>query len=109
MIELRSDVVVNDGGWHEVRAQFNPAYMEVSVDGKKKSLRPTGGKSRHIDLSGLLYIGGVEAAKRSRAATQGVKSASKGHGLQGCLSQLELDGRRIGKHISFFFPVLVAI
>ena len=32
VIELWSDVSVNDGGWHEVKAQFNPSYMEVTVD-----------------------------------------------------------------------------
>ena len=27
VIELWSDVEVNDGGWHKVRVQFNPSYM----------------------------------------------------------------------------------
>ena len=100
--ELWSDVSVNDGGWHEVKAQFNPSYMEVTVDGRKKSHRPQNkGQNRHIDLSGLLYFGGIEATGRSRAVSQGVTAAqapSLGQlgGLRGCLSQLELDGRRIG-------------
>ena len=56
---------------------------------------------RHIDLSGLLYFGGIEATKRSRAVSQGVTAAQAAPvgqlgGLRGCLSQLELDGRRIG-------------
>jgi hypothetical protein len=71
VIELWSDVEVNDGGWHEVRAQFNPSYMEVTVDGRKKSHRPELLDNRHIDLSGLLYFGGIEAIKRSRAVSQG--------------------------------------
>ena len=101
MIELWSDVEVNDGGWHEVRAQFNPSYMEVTVDGRKKSHRPELRDNRHIDLSGLLYFGGIEAVKRSRAVSQGVTAAQAAPvgqlgGLRGCLSQLELDGRRIG-------------
>jgi hypothetical protein len=84
-----------------VKAQFNPSYMEVTVDGRKKSLRPSLGENRHIDLSGLLYFGGIEATKRSRAVSQGVQSAQAAPigqlgGLRGCLSQLELDGRRIG-------------
>ena len=101
VIELWSDVEVNDGGWHEVRAQFNPSYMEVTVDGRKKSHRPELRDNRHIDLSGLLYFGGIEAVKRSRAVSQGVTAAQAAPvgqlgGLRGCLSQLELDGRRIG-------------
>ena len=75
VIELWSDVEVNDGGWHEVRAQFNPSYMEVTVDGRKKSHRPELLDNRHIDLSGLLYFGGIEAIKRSRAVSQGVTAA----------------------------------
>ena len=101
MIELYSDVSVNDGGWHEVRAQFEPSFMEVTVDGRKKSHRPELRDNRHIDLSGLLYFGGIEATKRSRAVSQGVTAAQAAPvgqlgGLRGCLSQLELDGRRIG-------------
>ena len=70
-----SDVQVNDGGWHEVKAQFNPSYMEVTVDGVKKFHRPELRQNRHIDLSGLLYFGGIEATKRSRAVSQGVTAA----------------------------------
>ncbi len=47
---MRSNILVNDGQWHDVKAQFNPAYMEVSVDGEKKSLRPRVGENKHIDL-----------------------------------------------------------
>lgn len=85
---------MNDGGWHEVKAQFNPSYMEVTVDNIKKSHRPENRDNRQIDLSGPLYFGGVQVTKRSRASAQGVNVASSG--LRGCLSQLELDGRRIG-------------
>ncbi len=92
---------MNDGGWHVVKAQFNPSYMEVTVDGRKKSHRPELRDNRHIDLSGLLYFGGIEATKRSRAVSQGVRGAQAAQvgelgGLLGCLSEFELDGRRIG-------------
>jgi hypothetical protein len=72
VIELKSNILVNDGQWHDVKAQFNPAYMEVSVDGEKKSLRPRLGENKHIDLSGLLYFGGIEpGTKKLRAVDQG--------------------------------------
>jgi hypothetical protein len=41
-----------------------------------------------------LYIGGISLKKKSRAIQDGVKSGSSG--LQGCISQLYLDGRNIG-------------
>ena len=47
--------------------------MEVSVDGEKKSLRPRVGENIHIDLSGLLYFGGIEpGTKKQRAVDQGI-------------------------------------
>ena len=46
--------------------------MEVAVDGEKKSLRPRAGDNKHIDLSGLLYFGGIEpGSKKQRAVDQG--------------------------------------
>ena len=81
--------------------------MEVSVDGQKKSLRPTDNyfydhKNRgKVELNSNLYIGGLDASKRSRAIAQGVNGASHAAsgtygGLRGCIHQIELDGRKIG-------------
>ena len=101
VIELWSNTKVNDGGWHNVQAQFNPSYLEVTVDGHKKSHRPELRENQHIDLNGLMYFGGMETMKKSRAAMQGVAAAQalpfgQLGGLRGCLSQMELDGRQIG-------------
>ena len=41
-----------------------------------------------------LYIGGISLKKKSRAIKDGVKSGSSG--LQGCITDLYLDGRNIG-------------
>ena len=76
MIELLSDVAVDDGQWHHVRTQFNPSrYIEVTVDGVKKSLRPSGGSNgptggTNIDLKGLLYFGGLHSSKLGLADSQ---------------------------------------
>ena len=76
MIELLSDVAVDDGQWHHVRTQFNPSrYIEVTVDGVKKSLRPSGGsngfaRGTNIDLKGLLYFGGLHSSKLGLADSQ---------------------------------------
>ena len=107
-IQLLSDRAIDDGQWHDIRAQFNPAYIEVAVDGNKKSLRPSGNirghSSRgggHVDLNGNLYFGGVVWSKRKRAISQGVSGANHAAtgtygGLRGCVHQIELDGRKIG-------------
>ena len=110
MLELTSDVPVADGEWHTVLAKFNPTYMEITVDGATQTLRPSTalggngrggeGSNRHVDLSGLLYFGGIEpGAKRSRAFVQGVEAAAAedaASGLEGCLRDLTLDGRQVG-------------
>ena len=89
MIELKSNILVSDGQWHDVKAQFNPAYMEVSVDGEKKSLRPRSGENKHIDLSGLLYFGGIEpGSKRQRAVDQGRKRLSSSLAAKKLLASL---------------------
>ena len=100
VLELLSDTAIDDGQWHNVRAQFNPSYLEVTVDSQKKSLRPRG-SDRHINLNGLLYFGGIEPSKRGQAVSQGIQGANKATigtygGLRGCLQKLELDGRKIG-------------
>ena len=60
---------------------------------------PPSRPARHVDLSGLLYFGGVEPGpKRSRAFVQGVEAAAAAApdhaGLEGCLRDLTLDGRQ---------------
>ena len=93
-------MAIDDGQWHEIRTQFNPSYMEITVDNQKKTLRPASG-DKNIDLSGLLYFGGVHHSKRSQAVLQGLKGASHAAagtygGLRGCIHDIELDGRKIG-------------
>ena len=97
VIELLSDVAIDDGQWHQVRAQFNPSrYMEVTVDGVKKSLRPPDGSGggradRNIDLSGLLYFGGVHASKLGQANAQGIKVLGQIHFIQAQIGLISWD------------------
>ena len=77
VLELKGPSRVDDGRWHEVTTQFTPSYMEVSVDGEKRLLRPSLGENRHVDLSGLMYFGGVDSARVDRAREQGVKASGE--------------------------------
>ena len=74
-IELRSQWSVSDGKWHEVVIQFNPTFMEISVDGAAVSQRLPQGGSRYLDLAETVFVGGIELNKRSRALGQGLLSA----------------------------------
>ena len=74
-IELRSQWAVVDGKWHDVVVQFNPTFMEISVDGAPVSQRLPQGGSRFLDLADTVYVGGIELNKRSRALGQGLLTA----------------------------------
>ena len=74
-LELRSQWAVADGKWHEVVVQFNPTFMEINVDGAPVSQRLPQGGSRFLDLADIVYVGGTELNKRSRALGQGLLTA----------------------------------
>jgi hypothetical protein len=58
-----------------VVVQFNPTFMEISVDGASVSQRLPQGGSRFLDLADTVYVGGIELNKRSRALGQGLLTA----------------------------------
>jgi chondroitin sulfate proteoglycan 4 len=74
-LELSSQWVVTDGKWHNVVVQFNPTFMEISVDGAAVSQRLPQGGSRYLDLAETVFVGGIELNKRSRALGQGLLTA----------------------------------
>nr|XP_040572532.1 chondroitin sulfate proteoglycan 4-like [Lepeophtheirus salmonis] len=97
-IELSSGVRISDGKWHEVLAQFSPKYLELSVDGQRKYERPSlkSNSNKHIDLSGHLYFGGMDSRIRKRAIEEHGIDSSTESPLNGCISDIQLDGRLIG-------------
>ncbi|XP_076336058.1 chondroitin sulfate proteoglycan 4-like [Tachypleus tridentatus] len=46
VVVLKSDNAVNDGHWHQVETQFSPTYVELTVDGESKNIRPGLGENR---------------------------------------------------------------
>lgn len=74
-LQLRSQWAVTDGKWHDVVVQFNPTFMEISVDGAPVSQRLPQGSSRYLDLAETVFVGGIELNKRSRALSQGLLTA----------------------------------
>ena len=94
-LELKSKIPVDDGRWHQISANFNPTYVEIIVDGDSESLRPDQGQGQaKVDLSGLLYFGGIEEKQKEEALKQGIQSSVED--LKGCLKDLEVDGRKVG-------------
>ncbi|XP_022241093.1 chondroitin sulfate proteoglycan 4-like [Limulus polyphemus] len=99
VIEIQSDVMISDGEWHYVEVDFSSMFLEIEVDGKRESLRPSVGQNRFFDLDGFLYIGGIEKNKQSRALQQGIKSlvlGSTSSSLGGCLQNIKLNDQQVG-------------
>ncbi|RWS29422.1 Chondroitin sulfate proteoglycan 4-like protein [Leptotrombidium deliense] len=99
VVVLQSDVTVNDGFWHDVELKFSPTYLEVSVDGKSRNLRPSLGDKKFYDLSDSLYIGGLELNKQTFAFQQGLQTVlSEGTeiSLKGCLKDIKVNEQNIG-------------
>ncbi|RWS13968.1 Chondroitin sulfate proteoglycan 4-like protein [Dinothrombium tinctorium] len=99
VVVLQSDVIVNDGQWHEVELRFSPSYLEITVDGKSRNLRPSLGDKKFFDLSNDLYVGGLELNKQSIAFQQGLQSVlSEGTeiSMRGCLKAIKINDDLIG-------------
>ena len=72
-----SSVYMSDGEWHHVEALFSPTYMELSTDDHIESQPTTAAENKYFDLSGFLFIGGIEVNKQARAVQQGVINGDK--------------------------------
>ena len=103
-VDLFSDQAVNDGLWHQMELRLAAGTVELKIDGKSSSssssnVRDSGfltatPSNKYLELSGQIYLGGVETARHARALAQGVRTANSS--LRGCIRRLELDGRLLG-------------
>ncbi|XP_076037801.1 chondroitin sulfate proteoglycan 4-like [Oratosquilla oratoria] len=87
-LDLNSSVYVSDGSWHGVKATFNPTYLELRVDDVVSSQPAHLGENKFFDLSGYVYVGGIELNRQARAVTQGVRSGDTS--LAGCIQDLKI-------------------
>ena len=78
---LNSTTYINDGVWHRLEAHFKPTYMELSVDDRIEDQPTHVGENKFFDLSGYLFVGGVEVNKQARAVSQGARNGDKRYGL----------------------------
>lgn len=49
---------------------------------------------KYLELSGQIYLGGIDRNRHGRAFNQGIRTSNSS--LRGCLRSLELDGRLLG-------------
>lgn len=97
VVVLQSDVIVNDGLWHEVVVVFSPGYLEVTVDGKQRTLQPNPG-TKPFDLKNELFVGGIDSRHEFVALQQGLNTIlSEGpeSSLVGCIKEIRVNRKPI--------------
>ena len=77
----RSSIPVNDGSWHSVVTQFTPSLLRIAVDQHESTFPIASSGKKYLDLSGPLFIGGLEINKKARALQQGIRSADKRYAI----------------------------
>ncbi|XP_026815532.1 chondroitin sulfate proteoglycan 4 [Rhopalosiphum maidis] len=96
--ELYSDVTINDGVWHSINVAMEAGGLDVTIDAPKHryrlALNNSALPSKHLDLSTILYVGGLEVNMRSGALASGMLSA--GNSFKGCIRGISNDGRALG-------------
>ena len=103
LVDLFSESAVNDGIWHQVELQLSASSIGLVIDGHSNGLRTAGSISsagsgstsgKYMELTGQVYLGGIESARQARAEKQGVRNANSS--LQGCIRRLDVDGKLMG-------------
>ncbi|XP_042857347.1 chondroitin sulfate proteoglycan 4-like [Penaeus japonicus] len=92
-VGLNSTIYISDGVWHQLEAHFKPTYMELNVDDHIEDQPTHIGENKFFDLSGYLFVGGVEVNKQARAVKQGARNGDKS--LEGCIQNLFVGERRL--------------
>lgn len=87
IIDLQSEEDVANGHWHKIYVKITTTLLEIKINSSQKSVKlPLG----HVfEFSEVFYIGGIEASKRSRAMTKGLKTADVS--FKGCIRHMVVD------------------
>ncbi|XP_054713514.1 neurexin-1-like [Uloborus diversus] len=91
-VRSNTRTTLNDNHWHAVTIG-RPSVKQhtLMVDDMIATVASTG-SNVHLDLDGLLYLGGVP---RSTYAGQLPKLVQSRHGFEGCLASLDLNGETV--------------
>ncbi|XP_066901747.1 chondroitin sulfate proteoglycan 4 isoform X2 [Halyomorpha halys] len=92
--KVKNEIYVSDGTWHSINIEFNSYSVEVTVDNKTAVQKLIQTSTRHYDLGSMVYLGGIEMNKRTRALSQGLKAADTS--LRGCMKEIYVGSTAIG-------------
>lgn len=68
--------------------------LEITVDQSKITKRYKLNSKKPFDSFGRLYVGGIESFSHKKELNRNISNTTGS--LMGCLSQIELDGKKIG-------------
>ncbi|XP_076139522.1 chondroitin sulfate proteoglycan 4-like [Alosa pseudoharengus] len=97
--ELRSPLPVSEHDWHQVKLHLSTLsfHLVVGTDMQNSSL---GTHTNALQLSGPLFIGGVDGDTRAQARKKGLQSLSGkqigGGSLRGCLKGIRVNTQKMG-------------
>ncbi|XP_017563613.1 chondroitin sulfate proteoglycan 4-like [Pygocentrus nattereri] len=96
---LRATAAVNEGGWHSVRLYLAPRSLHLTV-GEEILNSSFGAKSRPLQLSGPLFLGGVDTSTRAEVRRNGLLSVVGkrigGGSFKGCLRNIRVNDQNMG-------------
>ena len=82
-VDIFSEQAVHDGHWHQVELHLAAGAVEMTIDDRKVSSsnnQLSAGSSssgkRYLELSGQIYLGGIDPTRHLRALNQGVRTAN---------------------------------
>ncbi|XP_066507676.1 chondroitin sulfate proteoglycan 4-like [Hoplias malabaricus] len=96
---LRTTAAVNKGGWHLVQLYLAPKSLHLTLDEETLS-SSLGAKSRPLQLSGTLFLGGVDLSTRAEIRRNGLLSVVGkrigGGSFKGCLRYIKVNNQSMG-------------
>ncbi|XP_078475215.1 chondroitin sulfate proteoglycan 4-like [Lampetra planeri] len=92
--KVTSSVKVDDGQWYKIKLNLTIAELQLTV-GAETVKTSLGHKRKYLDLTGLMFVGGVEDINMEEILTRGIVSLSRpgGHGssFQGCMRDVRIN------------------
>uniref|UniRef100_S4RBS5 Laminin G domain-containing protein n=1 Tax=Petromyzon marinus TaxID=7757 RepID=S4RBS5_PETMA len=89
-----SSVKVDDGQWYKIKLNLTIAELQLTV-GTETVKTFLGHKRKYLDLTGLMFVGGVEDINMEEILTRRIVSLSRqgGHGssFQGCMRDVRVN------------------
>ncbi|XP_071117957.1 chondroitin sulfate proteoglycan 4-like isoform X2 [Haliotis cracherodii] len=100
IISVSSDIVVNDGLWHQIDMILTTTTMELSVDEVRKETTFNLGDNQYLNLAGHMFVGGLGLKARTHAIKIGLESLQGDRGMKGsmtgCIKNIVVNKRTYG-------------